>query len=157
MHAEAGDTVLYAGAAPGTHIDFLAKEMFPEVYFVLIDPANFSISETKYIKIINSLMDDDLANKYKETPNVLFISDIRRTYCSEDLIKEDMSDQQRWYEILGAKVGMFKFRLPWFDGTTEYMDGDVYTQPYCPPHSTETRLIVQVILSYFSCSIYIGA
>ena len=36
-----GATVLYAGAAPGTHTLYLI-ELFPELKFVLVDPAPFS-------------------------------------------------------------------------------------------------------------------
>jgi hypothetical protein len=34
--------VVYAGAAPGTHIAFLA-EMFPRLSFVLVDPSEFKV------------------------------------------------------------------------------------------------------------------
>jgi len=75
--------------------------------------------------------------------NVIFISDIRRTYASEDLILEDMLDQQRWHELINPKVSMLKFRLPWRAGETEYLEGEVWTQPYAKARSTETRLVVR--------------
>ena len=75
--------------------------------------------------------------------NVIFISDIRRTYASEDLILEDMLDQQRWHELMNPKVSMLKFRLPWRAGETEYLEGEVWTQPYAKARSTETRLVVK--------------
>jgi hypothetical protein len=39
-------------------------------------------------------------------------------------------------------MAMFKFRLPWDDEKTEYLNGDIYIQPYPPATSTETRLII---------------
>ncbi len=36
-----GATVLYAGAAPGTHLRFL-MELFPTLHWVLVDPGNFA-------------------------------------------------------------------------------------------------------------------
>lgn len=74
---------------------------------------------------------------------MIFISDIRRTYASEDLILEDMLDQQRWHELMNPKVSMLKFRLPWRAGETEYLEGEVWTQPYAKARSTETRLVVR--------------
>jgi hypothetical protein len=40
-YAEPGITVVYAGAAPGTHIPYLAG-LFPGVSFVLVDPNKFN-------------------------------------------------------------------------------------------------------------------
>jgi hypothetical protein len=142
MHAQPGDVVVYAGSAPGHHIAFLSSEMFPEVTFVLVDPAPFKIKASEKITLINDLFTDELAQKYSGQQNVIFISDIRRTFESEELIVEDMMDQQRWHDIMKPKISMFKFRLPWYKGTTEYLNGEVFIQPYCPMQSTETRLIV---------------
>ena len=58
--------------------------------------------------------------------------------------QEDMSDQQRWHDLIRPKVSMLKFRLPWLPGDTEYLVGKVYTQPYAKPRSTEMRLIAEV-------------
>src|SRR3990167_6735439 len=41
-HAKSGDTVLYIGAAPGTHIRFLI-ELFPNLKWVLYDKRPFDI------------------------------------------------------------------------------------------------------------------
>jgi fibrillarin-like rRNA methylase len=59
LYAEEGTTVVYAGAAPGTHISFLSR-MFPEVSFVLIDPAEFSVCPTDRIILRNEFMTDDV-------------------------------------------------------------------------------------------------
>jgi hypothetical protein len=156
LHAAAGDTVLYAGAAPGKHIAFLADRLFPELTFVLVDPAPFRIRPSARIRLVQGLMTDELAREYSTAPQphprpgagagggdkgerqgegeeeggaaaaaaaggksqreeqpgeeegaakrVIFVSDIRRTHASEDLILEDMLDQQRWHDILRPKV-----------------------------------------------------
>jgi hypothetical protein len=54
-----------------------------------------------------------------------------------------MREQERWHEMMGPKVSMMKFRLPWRAGETEYLDGEVWTQPYAKARSTETRLVVE--------------
>jgi hypothetical protein len=38
-------TVVYAGAAPGTHIQLLSV-LFPPVKFILVDPAPFTVKQT---------------------------------------------------------------------------------------------------------------
>lgn len=52
--------VVYAGAAPGTHIPFLSK-MFPSLSFLLVDPNPFNIKENDKLKIINDYFTDELA------------------------------------------------------------------------------------------------
>lgn len=90
---------------------------------------------------MNGLFNDEMANEYAGRQDTLFISDIRRTFASEELIEEDMRDQMRWHDIMKPRASHFKFRLPWDAGQTEYLDGIVYIQPYAQPQSTETRLV----------------
>ena len=65
--------VVYAGAAPGNHIDYLSF-LFPEHHFTLVDPNPFIVKKSEKIEIINSYFTDDMCKDYK---NCLFISDIR--------------------------------------------------------------------------------
>ena len=71
--------LIYAGAAPGTHISKLSS-MFPFINFVLVDPANFIVKETDRIEIIQECFTNEMAlemsDKYKDDI-ILFISDIR--------------------------------------------------------------------------------
>ena len=72
-------TLIYAGAAPGTHISKLSS-MFPFIDFVLVDPADFIVKPTKRIKIIQDYFTDSMAEQMmREYKNDLrlFISDIR--------------------------------------------------------------------------------
>lgn len=59
QHAQPGITCVYAGAAPGTHIEFLAQ-LFPEVQFVLVDPAPFAIKSSERVRIWQEFMTDDV-------------------------------------------------------------------------------------------------
>jgi cap2 methyltransferase len=72
-------TLIYAGAAPGTHISKLSS-MFPFIDFVLVDPAEFIVKPTERIKIIQDYFTDSMAkqmlSEYKNNLR-LFISDIR--------------------------------------------------------------------------------
>ena len=139
-YSDKNDVVVYAGAAQGFHVPFLS-EMFPSLKFILYDPAKFAIRETNTIKIIQDFFTEDTAKEYINK-NVLFISDIR-TETDEKSVSEDMKRQKRWVGIMDPKACMFKFRLPWGVGYTEYFSGDIYFQPYARDYSTETRLICE--------------
>lgn len=80
LHHERGDVVVYAGAAPGTHMDYLA-DLFPGVSrFVLVDPAPFTVHPSDRIQIINGLFTNELADELRErfgSTRILFISDVR--------------------------------------------------------------------------------
>lgn len=140
-------TVVYVGAAPGGHIPYLA-DLFPSVLFHLYDPVKFDIKPTDQIKIFKQLFETKDAEKYRGQKNVLLISDIR----SVDFkavgeaeyhagILRDIQVQQSWYVTMRPHKAMLKFRFPYTQGQTEYLDGDVYFQAWSPVSSTETRLV----------------
>lgn len=141
-------TVVYAGAAPGTHISILSS-LFPSVFFILVDPAPFTVKASPKITIINSLFTDDLATTLSHThQNIFFISDIRTAdpsidspSSSEAKIKEDMQAQMRWHSLLNSKRSMLKFRLPWDNLTSTYLAGEIRLPVWGPQTTTESRLI----------------
>ena len=139
-------TVVYAGAAHGTHIEYLSN-LFPECKFILIDPSKFTISESNRISIRNEYFTNRTAREFMGK-NVYFISDIRSYGFTnigiEELelrIKSDMEDQERWHKIMQPRKSLLKFRLPWYEETLEYLNGDVYIQAWSGGTSTETRLV----------------
>ncbi len=154
-------TLLYVGAAPGQHIPILS-EMFPEVKFILYDPAPFRIKPTKSIEIHQKLFTDDLVAQYstegKKQNRLLFVSDIRsapRTGYQdtdnvdpefENEVRKNLSQQRSWVEKLRPVRSLLKFRLPFGEesdkATTEYFDGVINFQAYAPPQSSETRIEV---------------
>jgi hypothetical protein len=146
LYGQEGITVLYAGAAPGTHIPFLS-ELFPKVNFVLIDPSDFNIKETDRIVIRKEFMTDDIAREFADR-RTLLISDIRsadfKVLNNEEIekaVKRDMDWQMQWHLIMKPVAGMHKFRLPWQEGLTEYLDGEIYLPVWGPQTTTEARLI----------------
>ena len=144
--------VIYAGAAPGTHVKILA-DMFPSHTFILVDPAPFTVRpERGRIIILQEMFTDDLAYRlaaqYHSTL-LLFISDVRS--CDPDFhpehihnerIAADMNAQARWHGILRPFKSMLKFRLPYAPGKTEYLQGDIHLPVWGPPSTTECRLVV---------------
>jgi hypothetical protein len=147
----AGSVVVYAGAAPGTHVGYLSA-LFPSVFFVLIDPAPFTVNASESIQIMREMFTDELALKLKDVHGVdiYFISDIRTADPDRDSIEEseakiksDMDAQMRWHTLIGSKRSMFKFRLPWNQEQSEYLDGDVYLPVWGPQTTTESRLITK--------------
>jgi cap2 methyltransferase len=146
--------VIYAGSAPGTHIEYLSK-LFPDMYFMLYDPRQFSpkLNKNPYINTYEQFFTDDTAKEWisdkHPDKNILFISDIRTGSTDMEIkdfemcVKLDNENQMSWYNIINPKKSMFKFRLPYdSDEITQYLNGQVFLQPYAPTTSTETRLIV---------------
>uniref|UniRef100_A0A7S3D3R6 Cap-specific mRNA (nucleoside-2'-O-)-methyltransferase n=1 Tax=Palpitomonas bilix TaxID=652834 RepID=A0A7S3D3R6_9EUKA len=147
LHASPGITCVYAGAAPGTHLGLLS-DMFPEVNFVLIDPSDFSVKPTPRICIRQEFMTHKVAEEFAGK-DILFVSDIRSADFKilsetevEEAVSRDMTWQKEWHLIMKPKAAMYKFRLPWVEGSTEYLEGDVYLPVWGPQTTTETRLIV---------------
>lgn len=133
---------VYAGAAPGHHIKFLS-ELFPTIHFELYDPNKFVVKDSVMIKThVQFFMDDD-AKYWAEQKDkfVVFCSDIRTEPATHENIVRNMNMQLEWWKIMNPELSMFKFRLPWELGTTEYPDGEIYIQAYPGPTSSETRLI----------------
>lgn len=164
------DIVVYAGAAPGIHINYLAS-LFPNHTFHLWDPNPFDdslchkdhkdnkLKYNKKIKIYNEYFTNDTAKIYKND-NVIFWSDIRTVGDNiENDVVENMKMQAKWHKKTNAVMSMLKFRLPYvvpsdlpegIDSSKEtdqnsytYLDGEIQLQVWAPQTSTETRLIVK--------------
>ena len=87
--------------------------------------------------------------KSEERP-ILFISDIRTADYKilnpdevETAVEEDQRLQEEWVRDLCPKASLLKFRLPWRDGETKYLDGIVLLPIWGRETTTETRLVVQ--------------
>jgi len=138
--------VVYVGAAPGRHIPYLS-DLFPQLIFHLYDPVKFDITANNKIKIFQQLFSNADAEKYVGQ-NILFISDIRSVdyeSVSEDEyhkgILRDLQTQEQWYITIQPYKALLKFRFPYTNDQTDYLDGDVYFQAWSPVSSTETRLV----------------
>ena len=148
-HSRADDVVVYAGAAPGTHTEFLAS-LFPRLSFVLVDPADFHCQPTDRITVMQQLFTDELADSFVPIRDrLLFVSDIRAidkqmsSRAVEEQVQRDMKIQQEWVQKMRPRVSMLKFRLPYEAGQTQYLDGKVYFQMFAGATSSETRLVVK--------------
>jgi hypothetical protein len=158
--------VVYAGAAPGSHIPYLCR-LFPEVHFLLVDPANFNVRESERVTIIQDLFTDELAERIaRDNRNrpIYFVSDIRtadpdsNTHDEvERRVRWDQASQMQWHDLLKSRRSMLKFRLPWdlstptvpdleYEDETEYLDGDIYLPVWGPQKTTECRLITREAL-----------
>lgn len=150
-YAEPGRVVVYAGAAPGDHTNFLS-DMFPDVQFVLVDPADFTCKETDRIELVQDFFDTSQAERFATEEyrgRVLFISDIRSwdentsEAEKEKRVEIDMQNQKEWTELMVPVASMFKFRLPYEKGKTTYFDGDIFLPVWGGRTTSETRLIVE--------------
>lgn len=142
-------TVLYIGASPGLHIDYLV-DLFPTVnQWILYDPEPLEIFPFKdKVCIFNEVFTDKHAEQYSNRDDILFISDIRTmdTYMDNDSrekrIENDMTNQMKWHLIIKPIASMLKFRLPYYEGKTEYLKGELRYQVWSGRTSSETRLHV---------------
>jgi hypothetical protein len=143
------DTVVYAGAGPGSHIVVLAK-LFPQKMFYLWDPRPFdpSLEAINNISLNQDYFTDKVAEgliKKKSFKRLLFISDIRTTshdrHEFEKEVLHNLKQQRGWCEILKPQMASLKFRLP-FDCTDKipYYTGEIRLQPWVGIDSAETRL-----------------
>ena len=163
LYGHLAKDVVYAGAAPGTHITLLSK-MFPDLTFHLYDPLPFHESLKKYPKIHThqQLFLNETIDEFVNTPT-LFISDIR-SVDTEGILKTgenanekidegitiDMTRQYEWCIRLKPKMASLKFRLPWVTkekitidpkiDQTIYLDGNIHYQSWVGKGSTEGRL-----------------
>lgn len=169
------ETMIYAGAAPGSHVKVLAY-LFPSIKFHLFDPAEFDHQLTHYknISLYKRIFTDDDIKKFAGAPNSLFVSDIRTGSVTdmtesefdenfEECVKDDMLMQMRW--VIELKMpALLKFRLPYIekggsDIIFEYLDGEIIVPPFGRPTSSETRLLVtynemEMKMKKYSCKEY---
>lgn len=147
--------VLYPGGGPGDHIPLLSQ-MFENFYFMLVDPV-FSGKERIRIIIHPSdriimraeLFTDKMIDEFKNIPNKVMISDIRSvpegvTDYEKEFEKNvifDMELQAQFFEKLYRPLSLLKFRLPYDQKITEYLDGELHFQAFPKETSTEMRLI----------------
>jgi hypothetical protein len=160
--------IVYVGAAPGNHINFLAQ-MIPQATFYLYDsqPFDARLAQRSNVRIAQRYFqqaDVDTFKAFKD--RLFFISDIRSLAYekgfqgieeyerkNEEMAMEDMNLQMKWVQELMPVKAHLKFRLPyeykWTDKDTKYvlfLDGDLYKQPWSAPTSTEARLVPDLSL-----------
>lgn len=141
-------TLVYAGAAPGTHLGFLMS-LFPQVErWVLYDgrptqfeaPQGASTIVERHEEEMTLEIACDLGKKY---PHVVFLSDVRVGDGKDaKQVATDMQAQAAWYCAMNARYGLLKFRLPWTEGSTEYLQGRLMLPLWGPHNTTECRLMV---------------
>jgi len=171
LHYQAGATVLYVGAAPGTHLPLLTR-LFPGLVWHLIDPRDFngSTRHAEGVTVTQDFFGDELARQWAPTGQhgqhaevLLFISDIRSTDAEDDdegydhtelrrmdtEVRSDMANQQRWVEIVKPNAALLKFRLPYVDpqhglpdGASQYLAGANLLPIWGAATTTESRLEV---------------
>lgn len=158
--ADAPAEVVYAGAARGDHLWFLA-DLFPGATFHLYDPNPFHPRlgrAPERFRVHSALFTDALAESWRGRCD-LFISDIRSvspgmsggTAEFEERVAADMAAQERWARLIAPRRGcLLKFRPPYLDPSGGAPDapfstlrGRVMWQAWPPKTSTEGRLLVE--------------
>lgn len=153
--------IVYAGAADGHHIAYLAQ-LFPYLEFHLYDPRPFSpiLSGIENIEFMTGSLgwfNEAMASGYgfsgcgTREYDVLFISDIRsgsseNANCDFDACCiRDMDAQLSWMQLMKPKAGMFKFRLSYNPGKTTWLapcdEKHLMYGIFAAKSATEMRLI----------------
>ena len=149
-------TLLYVGAAPGTHLLFL-NELFPNVSFVLYDGGRFDMRLKQYQKVFkvhegkDGFFTTDVCKEIKDKyKNLVFVCDIRlgsnNAAKFQEGVARDMELQKEWVKILQPTLSLLKFRLPYtmkHGDKLKYIKGDIMYQVWPKPQSGETRLLVK--------------
>ncbi|CAF1471857.1 unnamed protein product [Didymodactylos carnosus] len=137
-------SVIYVGAAPGSHINFLST-LFPQLDFILIDTKEFVAKETEKIHICSENFTNELAKKYSRNGrDLLFICDVHTFgphHDLDDYMVQDMYDQMVWYSTLKPQASLLRFRILRAE-TYEYLKGDLILEPWASRRNTECRLVV---------------
>ena len=112
--------VVYAGAAPGTHVGYLAI-LFPWMRFELYDPARFTVRGIPgRIECHRVVFDDERAgNLAPSGDDILFVSDIRSgdydrqtRQEADEAVLRDLRSQERWHKAIRPVKSLLKFRFP---------------------------------------------
>ena len=147
--------IIYAGGAPGQHLGYLAR-LFPTLHFHLYDPSPFHVPPSPTLHLHPHPFTDEVALTYAGA-DAHFISDVRSAdvYRAsvdevERAIEQDMADQMRWVEVMAPKRALLRFRLPWREGRTMYLRGDLHLPVWGSQTTTECRLVPEVPLIYTS-------
>ena len=147
-------TVLYIGAAPGTHLHILSC-MFPSVFFVLYDGVNIDAGLKKHSRFEvhdgeNGFVTTAVINRIKDNmdlDHLLFVCDIRLNKDDfEAGVESDMRLQQDWMQILSPKLSLLKFRLSYkmkHGDKYSYEKGTLLYGVWPKATSGETRLLVE--------------
>ncbi|CAF0740666.1 unnamed protein product [Adineta ricciae] len=139
--------VIYAGAAPGIHIVYLAS-LFSRMEFLLFDDKDFAIYSRGNMKVHKEKFTNEIAGSVnKLRKKLLFICNVRTytpaLYGNNAAPNSDMSDQLQWYTIMKPFAALLNFRLPRESGSTEYLDGCPIIEPWASRKAMECRLLVK--------------
>ena len=139
-------TVVYAGAAPGSHLTLLGS-LFPDLDFVLIDDKEFSIKPSQNVQIRTGKFSQDIARYYTDgARKIIFICNVRTNRAQADGQydgKEDMDNQLNWSRLMKPRAALLNFRLPRQRGKTPYLEGHQIIEPWTSKRPSECRLVVK--------------
>ena len=170
IHAQDGDTVVYAGGAPGSHVARLMN-MFASLnlQFVLVDPAFSDIPDgdrprggncrciARYFELgaSGSTNENEAMHWFPLKDKVLFVSDIRTNTSEEpdgkptpEDVERDMQRQLAWVDAMRPRAGMLKFRLPWMPTAVRFLPGEIRLPVWGGVRTTECRLMFTAESAY---------
>lgn len=136
--------VIYIGAAPGLHINFLST-LFPTLEFVLVDRKRIETKKTNNIYIRSGEFMDDIVKEYsKSRRDLLLICDVHSFGTQDDLDDNmllDMNNQMKWHQSLKPIASLLTIHFPQRKNRIRFLKGDVIFEPWSSRHPNSCRLV----------------
>eukprot|EP00466_Bigelowiella_natans_P002175 jgi/Bigna1/44341/e_gw1.93.28.1 len=143
-YAKQGDYIVYIGAAPAMHFNYLV-ELFPTLTWELYDlPENkYHIEPSESVRIHTSMLtEDDLKAWAESRENVLLISGLKpKNERNRDAIYAYLDMQETVYKAIQPRKALLRFELPWGKGRKRYLDGRLYLPVWGTQTSLKTYLV----------------
>eukprot|EP00043_Microstomoeca_roanoka_P003612 m.44785 g.44785 ORF g.44785 m.44785 type:complete len:424 (-) comp12132_c0_seq1:86-1357(-) len=143
-YGEDGATVIYSGPL-SVNCARVLFELFPRLKFHIFDDAT-RLEETDTCTVTRMPLSAEHADDFIGR-QVLYISDIKTTkpgMTSKDAnlaLIDDIEKQMAMHNLIQPKKSMLKFRLPWENGSTDYLAGELRFPVWGAVTTTETRLV----------------
>ena len=155
-YADANDTFVMVGAAPGVNMIVLA-ELYPTIEFYCYDMLPILISPTEKPKNVHVFHEFFLmknAEQYAKKKNILLFCDLRMSssntkYTEDTSHIKSLTLQRDFVTIIKPKAWCVRFAPPKQKKTYEYLDGRCMLIPYCKTESDITMLMGQEIKGIF--------
>jgi len=146
-HAGDKDYVVYIGAAPGSQIPYLA-ELFPMLEFHLYDTNEFRIESRDRIFVnktnLTSTIEKEWQQWQQDNANVLLISKLKGAadeHQDANELSPEMKSQAETFKAIKPKKALLRFALPWGEGMTTYLDGELILPIWGTQTTTELLLV----------------
>ncbi|EGD73018.1 hypothetical protein PTSG_04727 [Salpingoeca rosetta] len=144
-HWQPGHPIVYSGIL-SVGCARVLSELFPDAKVYVFDETTRLEPNDFNFTTVKAPLDASKAEQFVGQ-QVLYISEIKTTklgMSNQDAnlaLLDDIEQQMAMHNLMQPHKSMLKFRLPWEDGSTDYLDGELRFPVWGAVTTTETRLI----------------